>query len=99
LACVRLNPTASLRKGSPMSPDAFTKPNLFDPLLGIQDVMAALGVSRSGVYSILAGGRLRAVKLGDVTKGRRSELERFIAALPEAKFGTAAQDAAGAHAA
>lgn len=80
--------------------DALTKPSLFDPLLSIQDIMTGLGgSSRSGVYAKLAAGELRAVKCGGRTMVRRSELERFIAALPEAKFGDAAQEAACAHAA
>jgi excisionase family DNA binding protein len=88
-----------------MTTDALTKPSLFDPLLNVTDVMEALNTSRSGVYSLLRGGYLKAVKLGDATKIRRSELQRFLASLPEATYvencysRRAAHDAAGAHAA
>jgi excisionase family DNA binding protein len=84
-----------------MTADALMKPSLFDPLLGVPEVMEALNASRSGVYALLRGGQLKAVKLGDATKVRRSELQRFLASLPEAQFADncyrrAAQEAAGA---
>jgi hypothetical protein len=77
---------------------------MFDPLLDVPDVIEALSASCSGVYALLRGGQLRAVKLGDATKVRRSELTRFLASLPEARFvennysRRAAHKAASAHA-
>jgi excisionase family DNA binding protein len=82
-----------------MTIDSRVKPSPPDQLFDIMDVAGAIGACRSTVREILATGQLKAVKLGGKTKIRRSELERFIAALPEAKFGDAAQGAAGAHAA
>ena len=60
-----------------MMTDVLTKPSLFDPLLSVADVMEVLGASRTSVYAWLRGGQLRGVKLGDLTKVRRSELQRF----------------------
>ena len=67
-----------------MSTDVLTKPSLFDPLLSVNDVMEVLGASRTSVYVWLRGGKLRGVKLGDMTKVRRSELQRFMSELPSA---------------
>jgi excisionase family DNA binding protein len=69
-----------------MTTDALSKPSLFDPLLGVTDVMEVLGASRSAVYAWLRGGELKAVKLGDTTKVRRSELQRFMSELPAAAY-------------
>jgi excisionase family DNA binding protein len=85
-----------------MTPHAREKSTLFDPLLGVVDVMAALNASRGGVYALLRGGQLKALKLGVATRVRRSELLRFLASLPEAKYvdnsysRRAAHEAAGA---
>jgi excisionase family DNA binding protein len=73
-------------KGKSMSTDALTKPSLFDPLLSVNDVMEVLGASRTSVYAWLRGGKLRGVKLGDMTKVRRSELQRFMSELPAARY-------------
>lgn len=74
-----------------MTTDDPTKSGPADPLLGIPRVMVSLGDrSRSAVYAMLAAGELEAVKCGGRTMVRCSELERFIAALPKAKFGAAA---------
>jgi excisionase family DNA binding protein len=69
-----------------MTADVLAKPNMFDPLLSVTDVMEVLGASRSAVYAWLRGGDLKAVKLGDMTKVRRSELQRFMAELPAAAY-------------
>jgi len=69
-----------------MMTDVLTKPSLFDPLLSVADVMEVLGASRTSVYAWLRGGQLRGVKLGDLTKVRRSELQRFMSELPAAEY-------------
>jgi excisionase family DNA binding protein len=69
-----------------MTTDVLNKPSLFDPLLSVTDVMEVLGASRSAVYAWLRGGELKAVKLGDMTKVRRSELQRFMSELPAAAY-------------
>ena len=61
LARVQLNPNSSRasQKGIEMITDVHMEPSLFDPLLGIRDVMAGLGgASRGGVYAMLAAGEL-----------------------------------------
>jgi excisionase family DNA binding protein len=76
-----------------------------DPLLDVPEALEFTGLSRTGLYAFLRSGRVKAVKIGYRTKFRRSELQRFIEALPEAEYlpscysGRAAQEAAGASAA
>ncbi len=62
-----------------------------DPLLTLRqlydrdsDLFVA---SRSKLYAELSAGRLRAVKIGRAVRVRRSERDRFVAALPDAQFG------------
>jgi excisionase family DNA binding protein len=87
------------QKGNPMTTNAIKTPSPIDSLLAIKDAAATIGVCRASLYPIMASGRLSAVKVGARTMIRRSELERFLASLPKAKFGEAAQEAAGARAA
>jgi excisionase family DNA binding protein len=77
-----------------MTTDGLTKSSPIETLLPIKKSAAVLGVCRASLYPLMASGRLRAVKIGSRTMIPRSELERFIASLPEAKFGDAAQEAA-----
>ena len=58
----------------------------FDPPLSINQVAAALNVSRTHVYEILARGEMTAVKLNGKTLVRTTEVERFFESLPKAKF-------------
>jgi excisionase family DNA binding protein len=53
----------------------------------INDACKALGVKRSYLYELLARGELRAKKLGRRTVIERCELERFVAAQPDADIG------------
>jgi excisionase family DNA binding protein len=58
----------------------------FDPPLTPREVAQALNISRTGVYELLAQGKLNAVKLGGKTLVRSSEVERFFESLPRATF-------------
>ena len=58
----------------------------FDPPLSILQAAAALNISRTAVYEILARGELTAVKLNGKTLIRSSEIERFFELLPAAKY-------------
>lgn len=57
-------------------------------LLSIKAAAARLGICKKTVYGLMFDGKLRGLKLGRHTKISRSELDRFIAGLPE--FGAAA---------
>jgi excisionase family DNA binding protein len=61
----------------------------FDPPLSILQVAAALNVSRTAVYEILARGEMAAVKLNGKTLIRSTEVERYFESLPKAKFAPA----------
>jgi excisionase family DNA binding protein len=58
----------------------------FDPPLAINQVAAALNISRTRVYEILARGEMTAVKLNGKTLIRSTEVERYFESLPKAKF-------------
>jgi excisionase family DNA binding protein len=58
----------------------------FDPPLTINQVAAALNISRTRVYEILARGEMTAVKLNNKTLIRSTEVERYFESLPKAKF-------------
>lgn len=58
----------------------------FDPPLSILQAAAALNVSRTAIYEILARGEMTAVKLNGKTLICSSEIERFFETLPAAKF-------------
>ena len=62
----------------------------FDPPLSILQAAAALNISRTAVYEILQRGEMTAVKLNNRTLIRSSEVERYFASLPEAKFASTA---------
>jgi excisionase family DNA binding protein len=84
------------QRGHQMTIDSRVKPSPPDQLFDIMDVASAIGACRGTVREILSSGQLKAVRLGGKTKIRRSEPERFLESLPEAKFGEPAQGA-GAH--
>lgn len=67
-----------------------------DNLIALNDVAAHLGVCRATVYNFLVRGTLRGVKVGGSTKVKRSELQRFLEALPAPEFN---RRTAGEHAA
>lgn len=55
-----------------------------DPLLGLREVGAALGLNKSTVWKLTQDGRLPTVDLGiRRVLVRRSDLEKYIAGLPE----------------
>lgn len=58
----------------------------FDPPLSILQTAAALNISRTAVYEILARGEMTSVKLNGKTLIRSREVERYFDSLPEAKF-------------
>ena len=53
-------------------------------LLNVDEAAAVLGVSRATLYRAVRRGELRLTKLGRRTLLARTELERFVATLPEA---------------
>jgi excisionase family DNA binding protein len=61
-----------------------------DPPLSILQAAAALNISRTALYEILARGELTAVKLNGKTLIRSTEVERYFESLPQAKFAAAA---------
>lgn len=50
----------------------------------------AIGASRSKMYELIASGQIRAKKLGGCTIVEHSELERYLASLPDADIGGSA---------
>ena len=58
----------------------------FDPPLSILQAAAALNISRTAVYEILARGEMAAVKLNGKTLIRSTEIERYFESLPKATF-------------
>jgi excisionase family DNA binding protein len=58
----------------------------FDPPLSIIQAAAALNISRTAVYEILARGEMTAVKSHGKTLIRSTEVERYFDSLPKAKF-------------
>lgn len=60
----------------------------FDPPLSILQVASALNISRTAVYEILARGEMTPVKLNGKTLIRSTEVERYFASLPKARFAT-----------
>jgi excisionase family DNA binding protein len=69
--------------------------NDFDRLLTLSEVMETLSESRSGLYAKLREGTLVAVKDGGATKIRASELRRYLASLPRAKYAPSCYNAQG----
>jgi excisionase family DNA binding protein len=53
----------------------------FDPPFSINQVAAALNISRTAVYEILARGEMTAVKLNGKTLVRSTEVERYFESL------------------
>lgn len=54
-----------------------------DELLNKEDAKKALGgIGNTKFYSLLKAGNLKAVKIDKSLRVRRSEIERFISALP-----------------
>jgi len=66
----------------------------FDPPLSILQTAAALNISRTAVYDLVKAGELAAVKLNGKTLIRSTEVERYFASLPEAKFAPPARRSA-----
>lgn len=58
----------------------------FDPPLSILQAAAALNISRTAVYEILARGEMTAVKLNNKTLIRSTEVERYFNSRPKAHF-------------
>lgn len=52
-----------------------------DSLLTVEDVMAALKLSRSAVYVRLTRGELKSVHIGRARRIRQSEVQRFLEGL------------------
>jgi excisionase family DNA binding protein len=50
------------------------------------DAAKVLGIGRSTLFNLLARGELTARKLGTRTLITATELERYVASLPQAKF-------------
>jgi excisionase family DNA binding protein len=61
-------------------------PVTFDPPLSILQTASALNISRTAVYNLLKSGEMTSVKLNNKTLIRSSEVERYFASLPQAKF-------------
>lgn len=61
-----------------------------DPLLTLNEVATNLDVSRATVERLIRAGRLRALKLGHLTRVRQSDQNAFLAALPAAEYRQAA---------
>lgn len=55
----------------------------------IEDTAAAIAVSRTQIYRLLASGELLALKCGGRTLIARSEIERYLSTLPAASIGNA----------
>lgn len=49
------------------------------------DAARSLGIGKTKLFELIAGGELPAIRLGGRTLIRRSDLEDFIAALPRRK--------------
>jgi excisionase family DNA binding protein len=69
--------------------------NPYDPLLSLRELSAILGRKKSALYVDLKENRLAAVKVGGATRVRKSELDRYLSALPRAQFAPTA--AMGVH--
>jgi excisionase family DNA binding protein len=62
---------------------SMTEPLKQDQLLTVREVTTELRISRATAYSFLRSKKLKAVRLGGKTLIRRSELDQFVANLPE----------------
>jgi excisionase family DNA binding protein len=63
-----------------------TKQELFDALLSLADISRIIGRKKSALYVDLKEGKIAAVKVGGSTRVKKTELDRYISALPSAKF-------------
>jgi excisionase family DNA binding protein len=63
-----------------------TSPPLSKIFYSLAETTAALGLSRSYLFGLLAEGRLHAVKCGGRTLVPAEELKRFAHSLPEAGY-------------
>ncbi len=50
------------------------------------DAAKTLGIGRSTLFSLLARGEIRALKLGTRTLISAAEIQRFLGTLPQAEF-------------
>jgi excisionase family DNA binding protein len=57
-------------------------------LLKISEVAIRLGIGRSKVYAMLSAGELKARKLGRAVRVSEAEVDRLIASLPQAEYGS-----------
>jgi excisionase family DNA binding protein len=62
------------------------EPALFD----VKATAAHLSLSRARIYELVAEGQLTAYKINGKTVFKRTELDRFIRDLPEARIGRVA---------
>jgi len=73
----RPRPRATATSPSPSTPTP-------DSLISVTDAADLLGVGRSKLYELMNRGVIASVKIDRCRRIRRSEVDRFIAALPPA---------------
>jgi excisionase family DNA binding protein len=52
-------------------------------LLSVSETIRVLGIGRTNLYSLINTGRIKALKLGRRTLISSTEIERFLAGLPD----------------
>jgi excisionase family DNA binding protein len=55
--------------------------------LRIPEAAEAIGIKRARLYQMIAAGMITAHKIGARTVVKRTEIDRFLASLPEAEIG------------
>jgi excisionase family DNA binding protein len=66
-----------------LAPDPFASRQSLEKLAyRIPEAVAAIGISRTGIYELIKAGRLRVRKVGTRTLIERAELERMVRELP-----------------